>query len=77
MSVAEEAHRTSQERMGGEGVSFGQAAQLEAYIAWSRPVVRPTATPARPTAIACCPLRRRPDAPRRAPGRPTAGTTAR
>jgi hypothetical protein len=46
MSVAEEAHRTSQERMGGEGVSYGQAAQLEAYIAWSRPVVRPIATPA-------------------------------
>lgn len=44
MSVAEEAHLTSQQRMGGAGVSYGQAAQLEAYIAWSRPVVRPTAS---------------------------------
>lgn len=44
MSVAEEAHLTSQDRMGGTGVSYEQALQLEAYIAWSRPVVRPAPT---------------------------------
>jgi cytochrome c peroxidase len=37
-SVADEAMLTSQERMGGSGLSMGQAEHIEAYVNWTRHV---------------------------------------
>ena len=40
-SVMREAHLTSQQRMGGTGVSFDEAADIAAYVKWSRFAVMP------------------------------------
>jgi mono/diheme cytochrome c family protein len=45
-TVEREVHLTTTQRMGGDGVSFGEAETVAAYVNWSRGVIVPKGDPA-------------------------------